>query len=106
MSRSKAVAQKQPQSRSGKWLKRSSLWVYLLAGGLALAVAVGLAAYFSLGHQSSQAAGLPSSGAPLNVAVIGKPAPGFSLPNQHGQTYALTPGDGKNHVLVFYMGYF
>jgi cytochrome oxidase Cu insertion factor (SCO1/SenC/PrrC family) len=78
----------------------------MLVGGLALAVAVGLSVYFSRSGESLPAAGLPSSGAALNVAAIGQPAPRFSLPNQYGQTYTLTPGDGKNHVLVFYMGNF
>jgi hypothetical protein len=75
-------------------------------GGLALAVAVGLSIYFSQSDEIPPAAGSPSSGAPLNAAAVDRPAPGFSLPNQYGQTYTLTPGDGKNHVLVFYMGYF
>jgi cytochrome oxidase Cu insertion factor (SCO1/SenC/PrrC family) len=78
----------------------------MLVGALALAVAVGLSVYFSRSGESSPAAGSPSSGAPLNVAATGNSAPGFSLPNQYGQTYTLTPGDGKNHVLVFYMGNF
>jgi hypothetical protein len=95
----------------------------MLVGGLALAVAVGLSVYFSRSGESSPAAGppssyfnqsgepspaasSPSSGAPLQAAAIDKPAPGFSLPNQYKQTYTLTPGDGKNHVLVFYMGNF
>lgn len=106
MSKGRAVLQKQMRPRSGKRSKRSSLWVNTLVGGLALAVAVGLLVYFSQSRDSSPATGLTSSGAPLNVAVVGKPAPGFSLRNQYGQTYTFTPGDGINHVLVFYMGYF
>ena len=127
MSKGRAVVQKQPRSKGGRRLKRSSLWVYFLMVGLALAVAVGLSVYFSRSGESSPAAGLPSSGAPLifsrsgesspvasspsfgaplNAAAIDKPAPGFSLPNQYKQPYTLTPGDGKNHLLVFYMGYF
>ena len=106
MRRSRAVAQKQIRPKGGRWLRRSSLWVYLVAGGFVLAVAVGLAAYFSQSRGASQAADLPVSSAPLSVAVIGKSAPGFSLLNQDGRTYTFTPGDGKNHVLVFYMGNF
>lgn len=127
MGKSRAVARKQTRSRGGGRLKRSSLWVYLLVGGLVLTVAISLAAYFGLSGESSPAASSPSSGAPLDfarggesspaagspssglsltAAVVGKPAPGFSLQNQDGQTYTLTPGDGENHVLVFYMGYF
>lgn len=33
-------------------------------------------------------------------------AQGFELPDQFGATYSFEPGDGKNHVFVFYMGYF
>ena len=106
MSRGRAVAQKQTRSKSGKRLKWNSLWVYASAGGLALAVAVGLFLYFSQSRESSSAAGLPSAGAPLNVAEIGKLAPGFALKDPYGGNYTLSPGDGKNHVLVFYMGYF
>ena len=36
----------------------------------------------------------------------GAQAPAFTLSDQSGQTYNFTPGDGKDHVLVFYMGYF
>lgn len=36
----------------------------------------------------------------------GDQAPAFTLPDQSGETYTFTPGDGKDHVLVFYMGYF
>ena len=36
----------------------------------------------------------------------GDQATAFSLPDQYGNTYTFTPGDGKKHVLVFYMGYF
>jgi cytochrome oxidase Cu insertion factor (SCO1/SenC/PrrC family) len=127
MSKGRVVAQKQTRARGGRRLKRSSLWVYFLVGGLALAVAVSLSVYFTQSGESSPSAGSPSAGAPLyfsrsgespsaagppssgaslNAAAIGQPAPGFSLPNQYGQTYTLTPGDGKNHLLVFYMGNF
>lgn len=106
MSKSRAVARKQPGSRGGRRLKRSSLWAYMLVGGLALAVAVGLSVYFSQSRQSSQVASSPSQAGPLRIAVVGQPAPGFSLPDQFGQPYTLAPGDGKNHLLVFYMGNF
>jgi cytochrome oxidase Cu insertion factor (SCO1/SenC/PrrC family) len=106
MTKSKAVAQKQMGSKSGKQSKRSPLWIYTLVGGLALAIAVGLLVGCSQSRPSSPTAGSPASGAPLSMAAVGKPAPGFYLPNQYGGTYTLTPGDGKNHLLVFYMGNF
>lgn len=32
--------------------------------------------------------------------------PAFELPDQFSETYSFTPGDGRDHVFVFYMGYF
>jgi hypothetical protein len=87
-------------------VKWRSIWVYLLAGGLALAVTAGLLIYFSQGRQSSLATGSSSAAGPLRLAVVGQPASGFSLPDQFGRPYTLAPGDGKNHLLVFYMGNF
>ncbi len=89
--------------KGGRRLRRRSLW---LVGGLALVVAVGLSVYLSQSRQSSPSAGLPASGESLSMAAVGRPASEFSLPDQYGQTYRLSPGDGKNHVLVFYMGNF
>jgi len=34
--------------------------------------------------------------------LIGKPAPSFTLPNQDGVDYTLTPGQGKPIALFFY----
>jgi cytochrome oxidase Cu insertion factor (SCO1/SenC/PrrC family) len=104
--KAKPVTQKLARPKSRRERQRVSVWLYALTGGLTLAIAIGLFLYFSQSRQSSPAAGLPASGAPLNVASVGKSAPGFSLQNQYGQTYTLTPGDDKNHVLVFYMGNF
>ena len=39
-------------------------------------------------------------------AMAGDQAPAFTLSDQFGETYNFTPGDGRDHVLVFYMGYF
>jgi cytochrome oxidase Cu insertion factor (SCO1/SenC/PrrC family) len=78
----------------------------MTVGSLTLAVAFGLLVYFGQNRQSSPTAGMSSSGAPLNLAVVGQPAPGFSLMDQYEQPYTLNPGDGKNHLLVFYMGNF
>jgi cytochrome oxidase Cu insertion factor (SCO1/SenC/PrrC family) len=82
--------------------RRRAWWFYLRIGLAAVAV-IGLVLYSILGVL------LPPTSNPTNVAIAGEPlgrAPGFSLPDQHGQIYTLTPGDGKNHLLVFYMGYF
>jgi len=82
--------------------RRRVWWLYLGIGLAAVAV-IGLVLYSILG-----ASLLPTS-SPTNAAISGEPlgqAPGFSLPDQHGEMYMLTPEDGKNHLLVFYMGYF
>lgn len=33
-------------------------------------------------------------------------APAFELVDQFNNEYKFEPGDGQNHILVFYMGYF
>ena len=82
--------------------KSGARWIYIGAGIAAVAV-MGVALYAILGASLFPNDG-PSSGA--NLEETSGRAAGFSLPDQYGQTYTLTPGDGKNHLLVFYMGYF
>lgn len=36
--------------------------------------------------------------------LIGKRAPGFTLPDSEGKAYSVTPGQGRPLVLVFHMG--
>jgi cytochrome oxidase Cu insertion factor (SCO1/SenC/PrrC family) len=82
--------------------RRRAWWLYLGIGLAAVAIV-------SFGLYSILGASLLSTSGPTNAAISGEPlgrAPGFSLPDQRGQMYTLTPGDGKNHLLVFYMGYF
>lgn len=82
--------------------RRRAWWLYIGISLAAFAV-IGLVLYSIWG-----AALLPTGG-PANAAISREPigrAPGFSLPDQHGQMYTLTPGDGKSHLLIFYMGYF
>ncbi len=106
MSRGK-VAGSETSSRTGKRQKGLRFRLYTLALSLlVVGVGVALVVYLSQSRQSSQAASSPSQAGPLNIATIGGPAPGFSLVDQNGQPYTLSPGDGKNHLLVFYMGYF
>ena len=40
------------------------------------------------------------------TAAVGSQAPGFTLRDVQGKSYVVRPGDGKAHLLVFYMGYF
>lgn len=44
-----------------------------------------------------------SAGGPIGSAQAFQP---FTLMNQFGKRVTITPGDGKNYLLVFYMGYF
>lgn len=81
-------------------------WGYVALSLVVLGVGIGLAVYFSQGRESSAATSSPGQAGPLRLAVVGQPAPGFSLRDQYGQPYTLAPGDGKNHLLVFYMGNF
>ena len=60
-----------------------------------------LAAFFLLAVLSAC-----ESDSPSQSVGKGDEAPAFTLSDQNGQTYTFTPGDGKDHVLVFYMGYF
>ena len=43
---------------------------------------------------------------PPAAVLVGQSAPPFTLTDAAGKAYSLNPGDGKDHLLVFYMGYF
>lgn len=83
---------------------------------LLIGLAVGLVVYLANRSASPGQSAAPSPSAstsPFGVAtpppkavLIGGQAPPFSLNDASGKAYSLTPGDGKNHLLVFYMGYF
>jgi cytochrome oxidase Cu insertion factor (SCO1/SenC/PrrC family) len=80
----------------------------LYVASAVVVVGIVVAVALSLGQGTSSPGGSSSSVAtgPAGVAEIGKPAPGFSLKDAYGTSYTLNPGDGKNHLLVFYMGNF
>ena len=85
--------------------RRVPIWAYVLV--LAVIVAgISLPLYLGQRGSSAQSTGTPNSAAPPGVAAVGQSAPGFALNDSYGQTYALTPGDGRAHILVFYMGNF
>jgi len=87
--------------------ERIPMGVYILLFSLViLGVGIGLPTYLSQLHHpppSADSLGLASA---TETDLVGKQAPGFSLKDPYGQTYTLNPGDRRNHVLVFYMGYF
>ena len=92
---------KRPPTSTSVW-GRVPLWAYVIVVGAALGLAIGLPVYLSQGSKSSPT----NNTVPSNVTAVSRPAPGFSLKDPYGQTYTLKPGDGKAHLLVFYMGYF
>ena len=106
MDKGNIVTGSRTPSGAGQGKKRMPFWGYLVLSLVAVGLGMGLAVYFVQARQSSQAGSAPITGGPLGIATIGRPAPGFSLMDRNGLPYTLTPGDGKNHLLVFYMGYF
>jgi peroxiredoxin Q/BCP len=36
------------------------------------------------------------------MSLVGKPAPSITLPDANGESYTLTPGQGKVTVVFFY----
>lgn len=87
--------------------ERVPTWAFFVVGSVViLGLAIGLPTYLSQRHHAPSSSAPASAGKPATAALIGKPAPGFSLQDVNGQSYTLTPGDGKAHLLVFYMGYF
>jgi cytochrome oxidase Cu insertion factor (SCO1/SenC/PrrC family) len=42
---------------------------------------------------------------PQISSAVGKPAPGFTLKDQHGKNFSLQSARGKQVLLVFYRGY-
>ena len=98
------------------WWDKIPLWAYVVVFTLVvLGVGVGVSSFYWSQRQGSSSPDLSTNSAPLSpvampepsgASIIGKPATGFSLKDPYGQLYTLAPGDGKNHVLIFYMGYF
>ena len=73
-------------------------WYFALGAVLVFGLALGLPAWHGA-RMSKMDMNTPQ---PLQ----NKAAQGFSLKDVNGQTYTLTPGDGKTHLVLFYMGYF
>jgi hypothetical protein len=98
--RARAGKPRKPPASMPGW-RRVPLWLYILSA-LVIGTAIGIPLYLSQQGSSSQADGALSPGA----ASGGDHAPAFALQDQTGELYNLNLGDGKNHLLVFYMGNF
>ncbi len=97
-----ARSKNQPVPGMSFWA-RIPAGVYFLVGGLAiLGLGIGLPVYFG----SRMSMRDSSASQPASAGQVGQPASAFTLRDAYGQPYTLAPGDGKNHLLVFYMGYF
>lgn len=93
--RSKAAT---PKFRAPLWERVPVGLIIVIAGVVILGLMIGLPAW-----SQSRMANMSMSTA---QTLEGAKAKAFSLKDLNGQTYTLTPGDGRAHVLVFYMGYF
>lgn len=86
-------------------------WPWLLVISILL-LASAVVVWSTLGSGGEAAAGPGGLPGPLggsSVAqdvntLVGKPAPAFTLSDSEGQSYSVTPGQGKPLVLVFHMG--
>ena len=80
--------------------ERIPAWGYIAgASVLILGLMVGLPAW-------SHARMMNNMAMPAEAVEVGSQASGFTLNDASGKAYTLTPGDGKAHLLVVYMGYF
>ena len=89
--------------------ERIPFGAYLAIGVVVvLALGIGLPVYFGNRHMSSMdmSSSADSKSSNAAAATLGGPAPAFTLKDPSGQSFSVSPGDGKAHVLVFYMGYF
>ncbi len=77
---------------------RSGALLLLLA---AIIAAAGLAVWSQLGPRAER----DDPHVVVNLTtMVGEEAPAFTLPDSEGRRYAVTPGEGRNYVLVFHMG--
>lgn len=116
MNRSKTTDGKTTRVGANRRLQRpGSVWIWeriplgayvLVISMLILVGGIGLMTYRNQLHHPASGFASPARAALPNATDVGKPAVGFTLKSANGQAYTLDPGDGKNHLLVFYMGYF
>lgn len=87
--------------------RRPWIWIAVAIG---IVVAIGLAAAVTWAVKRGSDRPPVVSGQPI-PEVSGRQAPGFTLMSASGEPtsytpYTYTPGDGKKHLFVFFMGYF
>lgn len=110
-SREKAFDSARPGTRRGAARTRSP-WIWIVAAiGIVAAVLIAAGGIWAVKRGSDEGAKAPVvSGQPV-PEMSGRQAPGFTLMSATGAPtnytpYTFTPGDGKTHLFVFFMGYF
>ena len=93
------------------WPKRPSLRsrTRKASPGPLILVALGIVALIGAGvalASRSTGAALRDSDTAFTVSThAGQPAPAFTALDAQGQSYSVTPGDGRPKAILFYMGY-
>ena len=112
MSRQRQSRRAESTAGRGSGHRQFRRWSWILALAAFAIVLVVLVARSRLATGSQAAAGTGGLPGPLggsSVAqdvntLVGQPAPSVTLTDSEGQSYAVTPGQGKPLVLVFHMG--
>lgn len=89
------------------WIRRPWIWI-AAAIGIVAAVLIAVGGIWAVKRGSDRPPVV--SGQPV-PELSGRQAPGFTLMSASGEPttytpYTYTPGDGKKHLFVFFMGYF
>ncbi len=112
MSRQHQSRRAESPARRGSGRRPFRRWSWIVALSAVAVVLVVLVARSRLatgGEAAAGPGGLPGPLGGSSVAqdvntLVGQPAPAFMLTDSEGQSYAVTPGQGKPIVLVFHMG--
>lgn len=88
--------------------ERRRRWLFWGSGLLAVVLLVGGLTYWLM-RPTLGPDGLPGPLGGSSIAQdvntrVGQAAPAFTLPTSDGQTYTVTPGQGRPLVLIFHMG--
>ena len=108
------TAQRQHASRARRRGNRthkpaSRRWWYLSGAVVVTVVAVWVLIQNLSVFGSDAGGGIPAPAGGDHIAqdintMVGQPAPAFTLANSEGETFEVTPGNGRPIVLVFHMG--